>query len=445
MFAMAPTLSHRNQNINAMQAKNSLDQMMEMQNSFFNSWTEMSEQMLKNMSDPEKEGSANEKDLINSWYEKQKDLFTNASKMTTSDQAFKKSPELMKEWWENQMEFSKEWNNLQGKNLSLKTWENFFDQELFEHFKDWSDKYQSMLNDVNPTWKQISITNDLISQFGNYQKAVNQLKDYWHVITKSIEANTYSEEFIKSWFPEDAFKDLLDKLLSLESEDQMKDFTQKANDLFSHYIDGMKELSGTQDEMAQKIKDSFKHVPGVPMTQFLDLYQHLNQQISKVYAPFLAEQNGDKNQEVINAMKNAQFDYLVFAAKSAELQKRMYDGGRKALPIVIKKYADEFIKTKKAPEFEMFFKDLLDSVDEQVTGILKSDDYMKLQKEVSEVGLKIKEQIDQAAEIYFTGIPFASRHDADDLAQEIAALRAQVRDLESKLPKTAARKAKQTA
>ena len=102
----------------------------------------------------------------------------------------------------------------------------------------------------------------------------------------------------------------------------------------------------------------------------------------------------------------------------------------------LKSFAVSYDDTGKLPEFDEFFKKLIDHIESQVLTVVESMEYSKIQGEVAEHGTKIKEAMNGLSEILFEDVPFVTKNNIDDLASEIASLRAKVRNLEAGVRKT---------
>ena len=85
------------------------------------------------------------------------------------------------------------------------------------------------------------------------------------------------------------------------------------------------------------------------------------------------------------------------------------------------------------PNYTEFFNRYANNLEDYILEVLESDEYSKLQADVSKVGITVKSKMDELIELAFNDFPFLMKSFADEVAQENKSLRRKVRDLENRL------------
>ena len=235
---------------------------------------------------------------------------------------------------------------------------------------------------------------------------------------------------------EDAYKKILDDILSIDSSENVKKMAEQVNLALSQFSNAFDSAVHHNENFLKSFNENASKYAGLDLNSFVSLNTKINESLMKAYAPFVKSNLNYRDSELKSMIQELQSNYMAFSHKSVEMQSKIYDAGLKSYPALLKSFAVSYDDTGKLPEFDEFFKKLIDHIESQVLTVVESMEYSKIQGEVAEHGTKIKEAMNGLSEILFEDVPFVTKNNIDDLASEIASLRAKVRNLEAGVRKT---------
>ncbi len=168
-----------------------------------------------------------------------------------------------------------------------------------------------------------------------------------------------------------------------------------------------------------------------------------NQFRSHIEPMFNMMDNNDQT-DIIKIMKDIQFQMSSYIMKNAEMQAKMYENSRHALPEIMKTYTAKFNETKQLPDAMEFFKQYMDVLEKYVLEVLDTKEYSVLQAEASKISVQIKSKFDEIAEKALAPMPILTKSIGNEISKEIADLKRKVRMLEQSMTKSAVETAPET-
>ncbi|MGF1533948.1 MAG: poly(R)-hydroxyalkanoic acid synthase subunit PhaE [Bernardetiaceae bacterium] len=380
------------------------------------------------------------KELFEGWWNEQRDIVQQIINPATPEEAIKNAPTHMQKWMESQMKFVEKlmefYKSMGGQyNQGVKF-------EVPDMFKDNYAKWQEFMIGTTKmladAMKGQTPAYAAASQLQGWAKTYTDMYGQWETISKNIRQGMNTMQAFKSPFSPDAYKQMTEQMMGINPADTLKKSAEYVDEMFKKAMENYKTWNESTTQMSKTITEGMKGFPmmsGMSMDgNFIaNMSAMLSENMEKSMAPFAHFQQKGKNAEVMEMMKIVPKEYSNFVVKSAEMQGHIYTATQQAFPAVIEHFAAHYEKEQKLPTFDEFFKAWVARMEKDITGVLESKEYTALQNEVSKSSLTVKQQMDKLAEMAFEGTPLTTRSEADDLANELAALRKKVRALEKKI------------
>jgi predicted flap endonuclease-1-like 5' DNA nuclease len=419
---------------------NQFDNIIEGQKKIMDFWSNLSQQMTsayKPQSTPAEAGQ----ELMQDWYNKQQAFFQEAMK-TDPQQALEKAPEHMQKYMEMQSEFTKKWADFFGKNadkmgMPFPNMDNFnsyanptqYFQDGMGHWKKWMEDGSKWMN----AQVMDKMPFNMRPHFTNYLDTYNFLSRYWEPLQRLIKNGMYDKNMVEQYFSADAYEKLINQMMGFRPVGNTSDVVENVNKWFEKYMHFAKgqeqDWSSVSDVWKNKMSEYFTggKVP------FFEMASELNQRLQDQLAPFNNIASQGRQTEISKLIQDIQFQYIAFILKSAEMQAKVYEAGQFALPDTVRDFAEKFKQEQEMPDFQAFFKQYVDTLEEALLEVLHSSEYSKLQSEVSATATQMNHQSKRITELMYADMPFLTHSEADDIAKETSTLRTKVRNLEHRL------------
>jgi hypothetical protein len=287
-------------------------------------------------------------------------------------------------------------------------------------FQNWSGG----LNDSNvkDAW------NNMLNFSGSYVK----FYELWSPVYKNMMNNSFNADFSKNPFSTEAFKELMDKTMSFISPAQTKDlfnqwqnWTEVASNYSKHVYN---QFAGSNPEM---FKNLFPYLAfgNNNAEQFSNIFAMYQRSISPLVKLF----NPGKESELNDHFATIGQKMTEYGQKLAELQQQIYATGAKSWEGFT---AESFEQVKKGADLsnsQEAFQKWVSRNEEVFLALFNSDAYSKLQGELLDLSLEIKNHFEKVAEIQLQPLPVVLRSEADELYTTIYELRKRVHALEKQL------------
>jgi hypothetical protein len=396
------------------------------QKKVFGFWTDASKKMMESFASPQKE-EVKGQDLLKEWYSKQKALFENAMEIGDPKEAFTKVPEQFQKWVALQAEFSDKW---------LKYYKDNFDTSIelpkswnAKTWNDWTESSTKLLHDSIMD----KLPENMRPHLERFSATYSELKNYWTTFQKLVEFGIYNKEAVDKYFSPDAYKNIVNQFMGFPNTLNISEMVEQANTFFekniSQFQKGLPNVQNFMDTWAAQTQKA----ASMNASPYFQMVADFNEQTRQNLAPYYTVLGPTKEVKAAKILRDIQFTYVAFLVKSAEMQTMVYQAGQNALPKTLKAYYEEYQTKKELPDFQAFFNRYVNVLEGDITKVLESDAYSKLQNEVAKAGLGVKSKTDEFIELAFADLPFVMRSEANDIAQETNALRKKIRTLERRL------------
>lgn len=365
------------------------------------------------------------RELWETWYKKQQELFNDYTPATPTEVATK-LPDLYRSMLEAQMAFIKGWGDASRSYLeSLPVGDNQekwteFQKTQTELMETWTQQTNKLLMEQMKPFMPFAS----ISGMENYSTAYREMFGYWDKIQELIKGG---EGNIPNFMSPKSWTELMGNFTSFKMPEAMHQAAENAKTLFSNYNQWL------LDQSTQFSEQGIRPFSVAGLDPWMNMFKDVQARLDKVYMPFNHMLNSGKQSEMISLLREAQQEYLNYAIKGTEFQLALMEAGRKAMPEVIEKFQEEYKNTQEMPNYEAFFQSFLDIVEKHLVELFETEEYAKLQNDLAIAGVGVKKRMDRFMELAFEGAPFTMKSESEELAKELQSLRRKIRDLEKRL------------
>lgn len=307
--------------------------------------------------------------------------------------------------------------------------------------QQWWNNTQSFFNQSNPTsqpWTNMfqnwgkglndETTKEAWNNMTNISAAYAKFYEMWAPVLKSMQNNSFNTESFKNIFNVDAFKELMDRSIAQVTPVQTKElFTQFQNwaEVATNYN------KHVYQQFAGSIPENMKTL--APFLLFgndanntnnaFSVYQRSISPLLRLFAP-------GKETELNELMTGMMEKISVYGQKLAELQQTMYTTGAKTWETFLFENAEELKKGADLSNIQEVFQKWVNKNEESMLELFKTDAFSKIQGELLDLGLDIKQRTEKVAETLLQPLPVVLRSEADELYTTIYELRKRISQLE---------------
>ena len=452
--------------------KEMLDFWATTQNKIVENWVGSTRQL----QEAAKEGKVMEQatDMYKNWYDNQKSIISEAvekSKTISSDAM----PEQMTQLMEQQTSLSKKWmdtmsemadhqmqtakmTNEGGKN-ALNMQENAIKvQEMMTgSYKTWLDSTTQMMNESkkmmtsNPVFKAMQPMQEAFENMTKGAKTYFDAYEMWKPFMQMTNNNNFDvnqyfkimnmdklQEMAKGMFAQNPsqfgfanFGQMSEQMNKMVS--QYRD-TMTNNPMFAPYKDMITKFSYMMPAMDMANFDMSKMMGMMNMgnmnTSNPQFGKEIYERMQKLYAPFYKLMPPSKEKESIKLFSQMQavlFDYQTkMADMNAIIGKTVKSSSEEFMTKMFESAQNGNINT-----YNEFYMNWLNHLEENMIDIFKGDEFSKLQGEILALQLDLKTNFNKGMEQMLSPYPVVLNSEIDELAKQVHALKARIRELEN--------------
>ena len=418
---------------------NQFDNIIEGQKKIMDFWSNVSEQMTKSFK-PSASPTEASQELMQDWYNKQQAFFQEALK-TDPQHAMEKAPEHMQKYMQMQTEFTQKWADffrenagkmgmqMPGMNMSGFSNPTQYFTDGMGHWKKWMEDGSSWMN----AQVMDKMPFNMRPHYTNYLETYNFLSRYWEPMQRLIRNDLYDTSMVEKYFSADAYQKLINQMMGFRPVGNTSEIVENVNKWFEKYMAFAKNSGGDWSSVSDTWKEKMEQFMSGNSVPFFEMASELSNRLKDQLAPFNNIAAQGRETEIAKLMQDIQFQYIAFILKSAEMQSKVYEAGQFALPDTLREYAEQFKKEQEMPDFQAFFQHYVNKLEEALLEVLHSDEYSRLQSEVSALGTQMNLQSKRVTELMYADLPFLTHSEGDDIAKETSSLRKKVRSLEQRL------------
>ncbi|MEQ8703600.1 MAG: hypothetical protein RIC19_06760 [Phaeodactylibacter sp.] len=417
---------------------NQFDTLLEGQKKAMEFWSKLSDQMTKpfqpEQADPAKAGEA----LFQEWYTKQQAFFQEAMKGNPQDM-LQQTPEHLRKYMQIQTEFTQKWADFFKSHAdkmgfkipgtdSLGDAAQYF-QDNMSNWKQWmggeQDWFSAQVLDKMPF--------NMRPHYTGFLDSYKFMSKYWEPLQRLIKNGLYDSEIAGKYFGMEPYQKLVNQMMGFRPVGNASDVVEQVNKWFSNMMSYMGTPSGDWKTVSESWKAQMDSMTNTGQLPFFEMAAELNNRLRDQLAPFNNIAAQGRETEISKTLQDIQFHYIAFVLKSAEMQAKVYESGQFAMPDTLRGFAEQYQKESQMPDLQTFLQAYLNKLEDAVLKVLHTDEYSKLQSEVSALAVGIKRDHGRLMELMYADLPFLTHTEGDDIAMEAAALRTKVRALEHRL------------
>ncbi|HET6993288.1 MAG TPA: poly(R)-hydroxyalkanoic acid synthase subunit PhaE, partial [Bacteroidia bacterium] len=304
------------------------------------------------------------------------------------------------------------WNTVQ--NSMNQT--NQFSQPWTNIFQNWG---KGLSNDtVKDAWGNMT----------NISQAYVKFYELWAPVFKNMQNNSFNADWMKNGFNLDSFKELMDRTISQVSPIQAKELFQQ----FQSWTEVVNNYNKhVYQQFAANVPENLK-----TLTPFL-LFGNGSADANNAFAiyqrsvsPLIRLFYPGKESELNELMTGMMEKVSVHGQKLVELQQAMYATGAKTWETFLFENAEELKKGKDLSNIQEVFQNWVNKNEASLIELFKTDAFSKIQGELLDLSLDIKQRSEKIAETLLQPLPIMLRSEADELYTTIYELRKRISQLE---------------
>lgn len=413
--------------------------LMEGQKKAMEFWTGMSEQMTDAFTRSGKKDEEGQY-LLREWFEKQQELFKEMMSGGDPQKAFQNAPDQFRKWMEFQTEFTEKWmeyyKSAAGK-FGLKApgfnGGEFIPTQLFQNnlsqWRNWMENGNQFMRDQVMS----KLPFNMQPHFANFLDAYNTMAHYWEPISRMIQNGIFEQHVIEKYFTKDAYHRLVNQVMGFKPVGNPSEVIENVNQWFEKFFNFNQEEWSDWNSVSENWKKQMKNFAEKGNLPVYQMVSEFSNRLRDQLLPFYNVMGKGRQSEIVKLMRDIQFAYVSFILKSSELQTKVYEAGQFVMPDSMKTLYIETKEGKTIPNYQDFFKQYINELEDAILKTLHSEEYSLLQSEVAATGTKIKLMTDNLMELTLVDLPFLTRTDGDDIARETTSLRKKIRTLEDRL------------
>lgn len=440
---------------------------------FFEAWTETQKQLMDNwsesnrkMQDAVKSGAATTDGLsiYQEWLNKQGEITKTATEQAaeTAKTTFDKASESFKtqanlgevynNWMKSQQEtaakafenfksFTPSMGNFTGNPADFAAQFQSTQQQWAENAKNWQEQYAKNFGQMNSPFadwtKHFSndTTRDAWKNMTDANNGFFRFFEMWKPAFDAVQGNQFNAEWLKNSFNPATFSTMMNKTLEQISPTQMRDlfgqyqnWTEMANNYsknaYAQMTNGLPESMRTANPMSfwSNLQETSGNNP-------FTAYQN---SIMPIFSFFNPGKDGEVKELVVNVLSKT----TTYGQKLNEMQKLLHTNGAKLWENFVTENAEKMRKGTDLSNTQEVFQKWVSYCEESFIGIFRGDEYSKIQAELLDLSLEIRQGNEKIQEIALGNTPVVLRSEADELYETIYELRKRVYALEKQLGET---------
>ncbi|HTF05293.1 MAG TPA: poly(R)-hydroxyalkanoic acid synthase subunit PhaE [Bacteroidia bacterium] len=438
-----------------MENKNFFDAWQETQKQLMDNWTESN----RKLQDSVKTGAAATDGftIYQEWLNKQAEITKKATEQAseTAKTTFDKASEQFKgnanlgevygNWMKSQQETAaKAFENFKSFTPPSFNGFNGFNANPADFTKQWMDTSKNMFEQYTKNFAQPASFGDWTKHFTNdttrdawknFTEANNgffRFFEMWKPAFDAAQNNQFNAEWFKNSFNPSAFSEMMNKTLDQISPTQMRE-------LFSQYQNwsemAVNYNKNAYNQWANGLPENVRN--STPFTFWNNLQENSNnnpftayqKSVMPVFSFFNPGKEGEVQELVVTVLEKTS----TYGQKLNEMQKLLYVNGAKLWENFVTENAEKIRKGTDLSNTQDVFQKWVAYCEESFIGIFRGDEYSKIQAELLDLSLEIRQKNEKIQEIALGNTPVVLRSEADELYETIYELRKRVYALEKQL------------
>ncbi len=466
--------------------KEMLDFWATTQNKIVENWVGSTRQL----QEAAKEGKVMEQatDMYKNWYDNQKSIISEAVEKGKTISA-ETMPEQVTQLMEQQSSLSKKWmdtmsemadrqlkmaqmTNEGGKNvLNMQENATKMQEMMTSSYKTWLNSTTEMMNESkkmmtsNPAFKAMQPMQEAFENMTKGAKSYFDAYEMWKPFVqmtnnKNFDVQEYFkmmnmdklQEMAKGMFAQNpsqfGFANFGQMSEQMNKMVEQYRTTMTNNPMFATYTEMIEKFSSMMPKMDMNNFDMSKMM-GMMNMENMNISNHqfgkeIYERMEKLYAPFYKLMPPSKEKESIKLFSQMQtilFDYQTkMADMNAIIGKTVKTSSEEFMTKMFETAKDGNVNT-----YNEFYMNWLNHLEGNMIDIFKGDEFSKLQGEVLALQLDLKTSFNKGMEQVLSPYPVVLNSEIDELAKQVHALKARIRELENNANSSVSSEAKDKA
>lgn len=423
---------------------------LENQKKAFDMWSDLSSKVIESTTtNGTKAFATKNQTFVQDWFNKNTAIINDAMKSNDPAKVMETAPQAFQKMMDSQIEFFEKWRNAYTEQIKAVASEMpGFDKKAIDKSIETATAEWKKWMDNSTQWMEENVVKHIPASvkpaFESFQKSYATIQNMWEPITKMIKNGINQNDFVQSFIPADFYKNLVNQMMGYKMTNNPSDILEQSNKMFDTWINQVQNAHPTFDKMVNWMNETNKNWDLKAVNPMFGFISDMTAQMRSHIEPMFNMMDNNDQTEIIKIMKDIQFAFSAYIMKNAEMQTKMYENSRHALPEIMKAYTAKFNETKQMPDAMEFFKQYMDVLEKYMLEVLDTKEYSVLQADASKLSVQIKSKFDEIAEKMMAPMPILTKSIGNELSKEIADLKRKVRTLEQELKAASATKVSAT-
>jgi hypothetical protein len=415
------------------------------QKKMFENWTSAAETMKKSVLN--NETSEKSADYFQKWYDSQMAFFNNPAgefAKAASASNFASNPmDFYTNWYNSQMKLVEDWyvKAQEAAKTTMDQAKPFMSEEVKKNydnamntFNTWSDTMKKTYQEMAAGLKNNFSREAFAGMFSNNDMYM-KMYSMFSPIMSAIQNKTFTPDMMKNLVNPEAYKEMMDKMFNF-APNQLKEMYEKNMALFSG---NMKKAMESGKTMFDSMKENsmFDMSGETFFTNMLSQYQSVNEGLKNTMSPFMKMMTPGADRNQLVSFADISDKLALYSIKNSQMQYMNYTVGNKALEAFGEKIYSNMQEGVEYKDFMALYNEWLSINDKVYVELFSTEEYSKLQAELSTISLTLKKEMSGQLEKMLVNVPVVPRSEMDELYKTVYELKKKVSSLEKQLEETA--------
>jgi len=212
----------------------------------------------------------------------------------------------------------------------------------------------------------------------------------------------------------------------------IKNFSEQGQKMWNDFTS---QFNGFGKNIFESTQNSWNNMfPAANANSFFasmnDNYSKMQNYMQNASSPLMKMMSDGTQKEMFEATSTISDLFARFSMSNTQLQYMTYTAGLKASETTAKNLYEKMSKGEDMSSMTGLYNEWLSVNDKIFVELFETDEYSKIQAELSSTGMKLKQQMDKQMEKMLVNVPVVPRSEMDELYKTVYELKKRVRDLE---------------
>jgi hypothetical protein len=432
--------------------KQILDTVVETQNKAMNSFVETANKFQEAL----KSENAFEKstEIYKNWWESQMSIFKNLSTDSkldipyTTNLTTEKAEDFYKNIYTNQLDSIKkatDFNlNLYNSLSSYGKTTNETNEHLLNANTTWNTLFESWTKTLNSTFESLTKTLpkdtfnvDLFKNALNTNTLYYKLQEFYQPLFNTFNTNSFSVDSIKQVFEPTHYKKITEELFqNFFPSNNLNSLLENNTKYVQNFFETQKNTNKEFQTYWSTFTEKFPHLISGDFAKFNNTFTTVNNSYSELFAPLMKLVSNTKEKENIELAITAIDKASVYSTKLAELQYLLYTTGQEVAKDAANLVTEKSKDVTFTSSFQPFFNDWVSLNEKHYTKLFATEEFSKLKGELTTLSMDIKKNLEYQFENKIEALPLVVKSELNELYQTIHDLKKTIKNLENKVNTT---------